>query len=447
MWKYLLLGILLNLKLGDGHRPTPNFLSDVGLNPRAEYSYSFQPRHVHLAYGANTTEVVATWSTTGKTETSSVNWGTTLMNLNRTAHGEATYFEDATKVNKQYIHRVHLYNLSPNTTFFYQVGSGFGWSMVFGFKTVPSASQDWPLRFAAYGDLGVVNAKSLTRLQEEAHTGMYHLILHVGDFAYNFYENNGYHGDEFMAQIQPIAAYLPYMVCPGNHESSQNFLQYRNRFTMPNFKDSENIFYSFDVGPVHFVSVSTEVYYYGNYMLRDIIQQWVWLKKDLEAASQPEKRKKQPWIVIYGHRPMYCTNTDRDDCNTYKTRIRVGINNMWGMEDLMMQHGVDVAIWAHEHSYERFYPMYNFTYYNAGDPYVNPRAPVHITTGSAGCREYLSPFTKEQPPYSAKRFSEYGYTRFTVANATHLFMETVNATDGKTIDEMKIVKEDHYQDK
>ena len=27
-------------------------------------------------------------------------------------------------------------------------------------------------------------------------------------------------GDDFMNQIQPIAAYLPYMTCPGNHEQA-----------------------------------------------------------------------------------------------------------------------------------------------------------------------------------------------------------------------------------
>ncbi|KAF0310723.1 Acid phosphatase type 7 [Amphibalanus amphitrite] len=57
----------------------------------------------------------------------------------------------------------------------------------------------------------------------------------------------------------------------------------------------------------------------------------------------------------------------------------------YGMEELLMKYGVDLAIWAHEHSYERLWPVYNETVYNgtAADPYRNPGAPVHIVTGSA----------------------------------------------------------------
>ena len=38
--------------------------------------------------------------------------------------------------------------------------------------------------------------------------------------------------------------------------------------------------------------------------------------------------------MLYGHRPMYCTNDDRDDCREFETRTRTGIPmlNMWGME-------------------------------------------------------------------------------------------------------------------
>ena len=56
-----------------------------------------------------------------------------------------------------------------------------------------------------------------------------------------------------------------------------------------------------------------------------------------------------------------------------------------GLEDLFYEAGVDVELWAHEHEYERLFPIYNFTVCNgsAEYPYTNPRAPVHITSGSA----------------------------------------------------------------
>jgi len=442
--KYLILSIIVSLSLA--HENLLHSNRDAGLNHRAEFSYSFQPRHVHLAYGANTSEVVVTWSTEGFSGNSIVNYGRSMFRLDDSARGNSTLFVDATKVNKQWIHRVHLFNLPPDTTFFYQVGGPFGWSSVFGFKTVPAGTTGWPLRFAAFGDLGVVNAKSLTRLQREAHVGMYDLILHVGDFAYNFYEKNGYTGDEFMKQIEPVAAYLPYMTCPGNHEHYSDFHQYRNRFSMPDYANTENLYFSFNVGPVHFVAVSTEVYYYGPQILSRVVKQWLWLQQDLKEANKPDNRRDRPWIVLFGHRPMYCTNDDHDDCRNHNTKTRVGLpafgNNTWfGMEELLKEHGVDVAVWAHEHSFERFYPMFNYTYYNEGDPYVNPKAPVHITTGSAGCREFITGFVKSPPAYSARRVAEYGYSRFTVFNHTHLHIEQINATSGDALDEVMIISE------
>jgi hypothetical protein len=45
-----------------------------------------------------------------------------------------------------------------------------------------------------------------------------------------------------------------------------------------------------------------------------------------------------------------------------------------GLEPLLNQHGVDIAFWAHEHSYERSWPLYNYTVYNGSlaEPYTNP---------------------------------------------------------------------------
>ena len=43
----------------------------------------------------------------------------------------------------------------------------------------------------------------------------YDLLLHCGDLAYDMDTSNGRNGDAFMADIQPIAAYLPYMVSAG----------------------------------------------------------------------------------------------------------------------------------------------------------------------------------------------------------------------------------------
>ena len=47
--------------------------------------------------------------------------------------------------------------------------------------------------------------------------------------------------------------------------------------------------------------------------------------------------------------------------------------------------GVDIELWAHEHEYQRMWPVYNRKVYNGSEsePYVDPKAPVHFITGSA----------------------------------------------------------------
>ena len=57
----------------------------------------------------------------------------------------------------------------------------------------------------------------------------------------------------------------------------------------------------------------------------------------------------------------------------------------FGLEELLKEYGVDLAIWGHVHSYERSWPVYNYQVYNGSyeEPYHNPGAPVHINAASA----------------------------------------------------------------
>lgn len=168
---------------------------------------------------------------------------------------------------------------------------------------------------------------------------------------------------------------------------------------------TENLFYSFNLGPVHFIGISTEVYYFLNYGLKTLVFQYSWLEKDLTEATKPENRAIRPWIIVYGHRPMYCSNKNDNDCTHSETLTRVGwpFLHMFGLEKLFYRFGVDVEIWAHEHSYERLWPIYDYKVLNGSykEPYRNPKAPVHIITGSAGCNEGREPFLTDIPPWSA----------------------------------------------
>lgn len=166
---------------------------------------------------------------------------------------------------------------------------------------------------------------------------------------------------------------------------------------------------------------------------------------------------------------MYCSN-DNNSCRELATLIRRGLpfTYFFGLEDLFYKYGVDVEIWAHQHSYERLWPIYNYTVLNGSynEPYRNPMAPVHLVTGSAGCKEGHANFVKDVPVWSAfhstvslilfliylsiagywfyiQTFQDYGYTRMKANNRTHLYFEQVSDDqDGAVIDSMWIIKDE-----
>lgn len=111
-----------------------------------------------------------------------------------------------------------MVDLQPSSVYVYHCGGSLGWSAMFSFRTVPSNDLDWSPSIAIFGDMGNENAQSLARLQQDTQRNMYDTMIHVGDFAYDMNTDDARIGDEFMRQIESVAAYVPYMVCPGNHE-------------------------------------------------------------------------------------------------------------------------------------------------------------------------------------------------------------------------------------
>lgn len=57
--------------------------------------------------------------------------------------------------------------------------------------------------------------------------------------AYNLHNDDGNYADRFLRQIEPLAAYIPYMTAAGNHEANFNFSYYKHLFTMKDSFDNQ----------------------------------------------------------------------------------------------------------------------------------------------------------------------------------------------------------------
>ena len=188
---------------------------------------------------------------------------------------------------------------------------------------------------------------NIMRLTQIAQSGEVDFILHAGDIGYaNGYENVW---DDYMRKIEFFAAYIPYMTAVGNHELFYNFTDFKHRFSMPGDQSGSgtNMYFSFNYGHAHVIAYSFEEDFGVAPDMHPGGSQYNWLEQDLIWASNAANRTLQPWIIMYGHRPFYCSNTGSSlvACDVEASDYRKWI------EPLIQQYNVDLVITAHIHGF------------------------------------------------------------------------------------------------
>lgn len=442
-------------RLGDNH-------VDKSANKHATRC---RPKHVHTSYGKTPGSFSVQWMTKD-----GCNQGAAQVKLERgyrtpitsstpvVATATTTLFTDPGKQKiKRWMHVAHVTGLATNTRYTYMVGNAvYSWSIPYVTKTAPSreeAQSVLPMRFLVTGDIGYQNAATLPMMQSEVAEGHVDALLGMGDYAYDLHMANGHVGDIFMDEIEPIAASVPFMVAPGNHETEDVFSHYTERFRlMPsntgqvksgNGIAPNNWFYSLNVGLVHFAFISTEIYFKKTLEPGIVERQEAWLRADLAAANA--NRAETPWIIVVGHRPMYCTS-DVKNCGKKADFLRARL------EDLLYENGVDIYICGHQHNYERAFDVYRG---ETQKRTTDMRATTHILTGASG--QYMpsimrKTFEQDVKPWDAFRNSIFGYSRLQVFNATHVRWQQVESDPenpvaqglyGQVVDDVWLVQSHH----
>jgi 3',5'-cyclic AMP phosphodiesterase CpdA len=236
-------------------------------------------------------------------------------------------------------HKVIFENLKPKTKYAYRVGDGKNWSEWFQFET--SSDKTEPFSFLYLGDVqnDIKSLGSRAIRQACTHFPEADFMLFVGDLVSR---SNEEYWREFFYAGSWIYGMMPSIATPGNHEYdkpenqprtfSKHWKQiYSFPANGPAEKFQQRIYY-FDYQGVRFISVDSPAMGESSEDGALILK---WLRQTL--ASNPNH-----WSVVFTHYPVYSCSQGRDN-EKYRD----------AMKAILEEHGVDIVLQGHDHTYCR----------------------------------------------------------------------------------------------
>jgi Calcineurin-like phosphoesterase len=221
----------------------------------------------------------------------------------------------------------------------------------YDYKFTSGGEELQDFNFAVAGDFGCSqNAKDTIRNMGDKKP---ELVLPLGDLSV---EDNT--GNCWLDLVSPFDNRL--QITFGYHdinEGTAKLDQYKEVFGL------ENLYYSFDFGRAHFIVMSTLTDY------NVTSDQYKFIEKDLKVASENEN---VDWIVVTSYAPFYTSPSEHP--------AKKGARNIY--HPLFDTYGVDIVLTAHNHNYQRTYPIT----FNA-DKGSNPTVTNGFTTGYFGNKD------------------------------------------------------------
>lgn len=364
-----------------------------------------------------------------------IRWRNTINDLGRVRYGTSPSAldqstDEAAVPASGFNHEVTLTGLTPNTTYYYSIGSANNIlapvppadGADFRFKTPPAAGTPSNTRIWILGDAGTAGNRDPAQ-QISVRDAFYawtgartpEVVLQLGDNAYN----SGL-DDEFQkAMFDMYPAMLRKTVfwsCLGNHETAQStaFVDtypYFDIYTLPTAGEAGGVasgtehYYSFDHGNIHFISLDSMT---ANRAVDDptTLQNEdgpmaAWLRNDLQSTTAT-------WIIAFFHHPPYTKGSHDSDTEIEHVQMRQNFL------PILEAGGVDLTLGGHSHIYERSYlldghygssgTLTSAMKINGGDgrvagngAYVKPlndgghKGAVHAVAGSAGHATFSQP--------------------------------------------------------
>jgi Calcineurin-like phosphoesterase len=240
------------------------------------------------------------------------------------------------------------------------------------------------------------------------------LVLGLGDYSYDDDP-----AECWLKKVKPINDKMKIAI--GNHDMEKLNI-YTNHF------DLREQYYSFNYYNVHLVALSTEIAY------KPFSSQYEFIENDLSRAASDSNID---WIVVYFHKQMYTSPSNHDDYPTLRSTYH----------PLFNEYGVDLVLQAHNHNYERTFPI-KFNSNSPSNPlatttntdtYTDPDGQIFATIGTGGVSLYA--FT-DKADHFVKQYGDFGILNIDVTNEPQSSSLTGKfyANNGKIIDQFIIYK-------
>lgn len=255
--------------------------------------------------------IVISWKTTTATKQNEVHWGSSPL-LGNVSKEKCTC--------AHMVHKVTISGLAASRQYYYTVVSDGTESPLYTFWTAFLPNET--IRFVAYGDSqgdwdNWVTVLLVAQAIEKTNPAF---VIKPGDLV-----DNGRNPDDWIDffTASPFIHNSTLFPVLGNHESySPLFFTY---FSLP----SNERWYSFDNGPLHFIGLDSNIR--NRYRLRQLL----WLIHDLQNHHQA-------FTIVFFHHPPYSSS------NHGNTTI---LQKLW--VPLFERYHVDIVFNGHDHNYER----------------------------------------------------------------------------------------------
>lgn len=346
------------------------------------HAFSFSQSVIRGPYLQKPTDnsIVVMWRTDQFTDTK-VWYGSSPSNLNQTIYVN----------NSATDHSIIITGLDPYTQYYYAVGTNTGIlsgaSVNHFFRTHPVPGTEQFIRVWALGDFGKGNTGQIdvkTSYLNYSDTINTDVWIWLGDNAYNDGKDDEYQNKVFgLSGFSDVFSWLPFYPSPGNHDYMEVWSEstllgipysniplqdhtgpYYDIVDVPQFGEAGGepslleVFYSFDYGNVHFLSLNSEVYDFAG-TDNGINQMIDWITQDLQQNDKL-------FTIAYFHQPPYSKGShDSDDA--FELVMKAMREKVI---PVLESFDIDLVICGHSHVYERSF-LINGHYGNSAsfDPF------------------------------------------------------------------------------